>query len=380
MLRTSTIASHLRGARTFSGYSALLALTLPLVAQAKDLDFSLKLEPGVAIPLSEPQSRVYDVGGSQSVKALFGLTRYLDMGPAASFLLLPAAQQDAESGVAWGFGGGLRLKRPHDAKSFRGISPWLDADLLYVRTGDLNRPGFDMAIGASAPLDRSRRFWLGPFVRYFGVLEGSRANFDDRDAKILTLGISLEVGSGIRREEQAPYQAPPAVAQAIVREVRCPDRDADAVPDSVDRCPDVAGTSDSYGCPAYKKVVVREDKLELKEKIQFAWNAPTIEGESQAALDEVAQVLLDNKGFRVAIEGHSSAEGADEHNQTLSEQRANAVRDYLLAKGVPQDRLMSKGFSSSVPIDSNATTAGREANRRVEFVVHFHIVDKESAK
>jgi outer membrane protein OmpA-like peptidoglycan-associated protein len=97
-------------------------------------------------------------------------------------------------------------------------------------------------------------------------------------------------------------------------------------------------------------------------------------------LDEVAQALKDNKSFRVQIEGHSSSEGGDGHNQTLSEQRAEAVLDYLIGKGIPRERLVSKGFSSSVPIDSNATSAGREANRRVEFVVHFNILDQESAK
>jgi OOP family OmpA-OmpF porin len=93
-------------------------------------------------------------------------------------------------------------------------------------------------------------------------------------------------------------------------------------------------------------------------------------------LDEVVQALKDNTSFRVEVEGHTSSEGTDDHNQTLSEQRAQAVLDYLAAHGIAKDRLGSKGFSSSVPVDTNATSAGRENNRRVEFVVYFNIVNK----
>ncbi|MEO7889004.1 MAG: OmpA family protein [Vicinamibacterales bacterium] len=118
----------------------------------------------------------------------------------------------------------------------------------------------------------------------------------------------------------------------------------------------------------------------MKEKIQFAWDQPRLADESLPVLDEVAQALKDNKSFRVQIEGHSSSEGGDGHNQTLSEKRADAVLDYLVAKGIPRERLVSKGLSSSVPIETNDTPAGREANRRVEFVVHFNILEHESAK
>ena len=103
-----------------------------------------------------------------------------------------------------------------------------------------------------------------------------------------------------------------------------------------------------------------------------------IEKVSHPALDEVAKALQDNKAFRVEIEGHASSEGGDEHNQTLSEQRAQAVLDYLAGKGVARDRLKSKGFSSSRPLTSNVTETGRETNRRVEFVIFF-IVHKEGS-
>lgn len=342
--------------------------------------FALKLEPGVAFPLSHPQSSLFKVGGGETIKALWTLNRYLDVGPSATFITLPTEDSLRDFGTAWAFGGSLRFRRPHDVRArnvFYASSPWLDADALYVRTGGLNRAGFAFAAGISVPIGESRIFWLGPFVRYFQVMqEPERSGFDNRDAKILSLGVSLEVGTGVPRE-------PEPVAAAEVRTINketffCPDRDNDGVPDTVDHCPDVAGPPDNWGCPLYQKLVVKRDKLELKEKIYFAWDQAVLQDVSFPVLDEVVQALKDNKGFRVQVEGHTSSEGNDDHNQTLSEKRAEAVLDYLAAHGIGRERLLSTGFASSVPVDSNATIAGRENNRRVEFVVHFIILNDGS--
>ncbi len=247
-----------------TGAALLLLLAPPAQASdplpARPGEFALKLEPGVAFALTEPQSQRFGVGGGGTLKALWSLSEYWDVGPSATFIALPAEASQEESGTAWGFGGGLRLKRPHTTPgddALRAISPWVDADALYVRTGDLNRFGFDVAAGLSVPIGTSRAVWIGPFVRYFQILQPDRTGYDNRDAKILILGVSLEVGSGVRREGEP---------------VACPDRDRDGVCDDADRCPDVAGPTDNWGCPPYKKLVVKPDKLELKEKIYFAWD------------------------------------------------------------------------------------------------------------
>jgi len=348
----------------------------PMPAQVGD--FALKVEPGVALPLTDPQSDVFKVGGGQTVKALWTLNKYLDVGPSVSFMALPAENALGDFGTAWTFGGGLRVKRPHDVPdhdAFYAISPWADADALYVRTGGLNRAGFAVAAGLSVPIGEARAFWIGPFVRYLHIMQQpERTGFDNHDAKILSLGVSLEVGTGIQREREA-------VAAAEVRTIEtflCPDRDKDGIPDNVDRCPDVAGPMDNWGCPTYKKLVIKRDKLELKERIYFAWDQAVLQDVSFPVLDEVVQALKDNKGFRVQVEGHTSSEGSDDHNQTLSEKRAEAVLDYLVAHGIEKERLVPTGFASSVPVDTNATIAGRENNRRVEFVVHFIILNDGS--
>jgi outer membrane protein OmpA-like peptidoglycan-associated protein len=338
--------------------------------------FALRIEPGAAIPLSSPQARLFDVGGGQTVKAHWALSPYWDIGPSVAFLALPAADGVSEAGTAWTFGGGVRLKRPHHARddSFLAISPWVDVDALYVRTARLNRPGFAGAVGVAVPLGSDRTFWLGPFVRYLQILQGTPSGFDNRDARVLSIGLSLEVGARVERETRHVATTATPV-EAGVREVpACPDRDRDGVPDQVDRCPDVAGTTGAYGCKDYQKLVVKPDKLELKEKLYFAWDQATIQEESFPALDEVVQALKDNQQFRVQVEGHSSSDGSDDHNQSLSSRRADAVVDYLVARGIAKERLGSKGFASSAPRDTNATAAGRENNRRVEFVVYFTIL------
>jgi outer membrane protein OmpA-like peptidoglycan-associated protein len=118
------------------------------------------------------------------------------------------------------------------------------------------------------------------------------------------------------------------------------------------------------------RVKVTERKLELLEKVYFDTSRTSIKKTSLPLLDEVAQVLVANAGVKkVIVEGHTDAQGAPAKNQALSEGRAAAVRDYLVKKGIAPDRLESKGFGETRPIGDNKTPAGREANRRVEFVI-----------
>jgi outer membrane protein OmpA-like peptidoglycan-associated protein len=341
----------------------------PLPTQAGA--FTLKLQPGVSFPVAKPQSDLFDTGGSLAIKGLWAINRYWSIGPSLTYTALPTSGAGSDYGTAWAVGPSLVLARPRDLPDDRTqISPWLDADAQYVRTGHLNRPGFAVGAGVAMAIGKSRAFWLGPFVRYSQIVQGSRSGYDNGDAKIVTVGLSLDIGGGVKRPVERAAEVPTVVQAPVV----IADRDGDGVPDDVDRCPDVPGTLADHGCPPYQKLVVQPDKLELKEKISFEWNKAVLEPESFPALDEVAQALKDNKGFKVEVQGHASSEGTNDHNQDLSEKRAEAVVDYLVAHGVSKDRLASKGFSSSVPADTNTTQAGREKNRRVEFVVHFKIV------
>jgi outer membrane protein OmpA-like peptidoglycan-associated protein len=376
-------------ARDFPSPKRFLLLLFALLAcsfAARAIDLDLKLEPGAALSMTSPQTQRFELGGAATLKGLVGFEGgYVNLSAGLTFLGLPAETGFASTsvGTAWAPSAGLRiqlpresekmrLQKPHQRESFGGGKPWIDGDVLYVRTGGLDRFGFATAVGVSFPVGEARSFWLGPFVRYFQIVQGERAGFDNRDARTIVLGISLETGTRLERSSYAePVEKAPAVV--AVQPAR-PDRDGDGLADDVDACPDMPGPASNAGCPIYEKIIVKPDKLELKEKIQFAWNQAVIESVSYPALDEVAKALQDNKSFRVAIEGHASSEGSDDHNQSLSSRRAEAVLEYVANRGVSRDRLVSKGFSSSRPTESNATQSGREANRRVEFVVHFIIL------
>jgi outer membrane protein OmpA-like peptidoglycan-associated protein len=149
----------------------------------------------------------------------------------------------------------------------------------------------------------------------------------------------------------------------------CPDQDGDGVADPDDACPSVAGRPENKGCPTYKQVKVTEQKIEISQKIFFAFGTTKILPRSDPLLDEVAQALKDRAGICVRVEGHTDNKGNREQNMVLSEGRAAAVRDYLLVQGIDTARLSAKGYADTLPIDSNGTLEGRENNRRVEFVI-----------
>src|SRR5262249_43627986 len=89
---------------------------------------------------------------------------------------------------------------------------------------------------------------------------------------------------------------------------------------------------------------------------------------SKTLLDEVASQLQSHPEItKVQIEGHTDSTSTKKHNQTLSEQRAAAVKTYLVGKGVRGDRLVTKGFGETRPVGDNATEDGRFKNRRVDF-------------
>ncbi|MDQ1470492.1 MAG: hypothetical protein QOJ99_1972 [Bryobacterales bacterium] len=95
----------------------------------------------------------------------------------------------------------------------------------------------------------------------------------------------------------------------------------------------------------------------------------TLRSAAKEKLAKVSGILLAHPGLMLAIEGHTDSVGGDDYNQKLSEQRAEAVRDYLVSQGIQIDTVTAKGFGKTMPIASNDTSAGRQQNRRVELVV-----------
>jgi OOP family OmpA-OmpF porin len=130
-----------------------------------------------------------------------------------------------------------------------------------------------------------------------------------------------------------------------------------------------------------KQVKIRDNRIELGQKIQFALNKAEILPASFSLMDELAKTIKENPQVqKVSIEGHASNEGQAQHNLTLSKARAEAVRAYLVSKGVSADRLSSTGFGAAKPIASNDNEEGREKNRRVEFHITKQEVTKEKVE
>ncbi len=149
-----------------------------------------------------------------------------------------------------------------------------------------------------------------------------------------------------------------------------PDNDKDGYVDAQDKCPNEAGPSGGDGCPTrYTYIAVTADKIELKQTIFYQSNKAVIMSKSYPLLDEVAQVMKARPTMQIRIEGHTDSRGNRVTNTRLSQARADSVKAYLAGHGIASDRLEAKGFGPDQPIETNKTAAGREKNRRVEFVI-----------
>ncbi len=101
----------------------------------------------------------------------------------------------------------------------------------------------------------------------------------------------------------------------------------------------------------------------------FAVNSAALEEASRTELNQLVEFLTVNPGLRIEVSGHTDADGSAEHNQKLSEERANAVRDHLIGKGIPADRLVAKGHGASKPLAANDSDANKALNRRTDITV-----------
>ena len=163
-------------------------------------------------------------------------------------------------------------------------------------------------------------------------------------------------------------------AAGVVELAGCPkivDKDGDGINDDEDKCPDVPGVKEENGCPKkYKLIVVTAQKIELKQVIYFQTGKAVIERQSYEMLKEVADALKNAPSVKkVIIEGHTDNVGNRNLNVSLSQKRAEAVREFLVDEGVSSAKLEAKGYGPDKPIASNKTSTGKAKNRRVEFIL-----------
>jgi len=156
-----------------------------------------------------------------------------------------------------------------------------------------------------------------------------------------------------------PAKCPGTPAGVPVDADGCPlDSDHDGVPDYLDKCP---------GTPPGVKVDAKGCEVEaiVLKGVNFDFDSATLTPASEKVLDDVAALLKMRTGAPATIGGHTDGKGKHAYNLKLSQRRAAAVRDYLIAKGIAAGSLTATGYGDTQPIASNATEEGRAQNRRV---------------
>jgi outer membrane protein OmpA-like peptidoglycan-associated protein len=154
----------------------------------------------------------------------------------------------------------------------------------------------------------------------------------------------------------------------------CPlDSDGDGILDKDDKCPNQPetknGFEDSDGCPDELPKAVQKFTGVIGG-IEFDSDRDSIRKPSYKVLDEAAKILSEYPALRVEVTGHTDDTGAHDHNLALSQARAEAVKEYLVAHGVPSDRISTRGAGPDEPLVQGKTKQARQKNRRIE----FHIV------
>jgi len=177
--------------------------------------------------------------------------------------------------------------------------------------------------------------------------------------------------------DRCPNQ--PETANGYEDDDGCPDKapvddtDGDGYKDDVDRCPydaeDFDGVEDEDGCPD-KRVIVENNFIRITERLYFDTGKTTIQDRSMSLIEEIAQTIVDNPHLKkIRVEGHTDSVGSETSNLKLSQGRANSVSAALSKRGVDKGRLDAVGFGEIRPIETNKTKAGRQSNRRVEFII-----------
>jgi outer membrane protein OmpA-like peptidoglycan-associated protein len=115
---------------------------------------------------------------------------------------------------------------------------------------------------------------------------------------------------------------------------------------------------------------VRSDSLIVLGEVLFEVNSYKLKPDLLPELDSLVAFMQKNPSTKIEISGHTDATGNEAHNRRLSEDRADAVAEYVVDKGIETSRVTFNGYGSAKPIASNDTTGGRRKNRRVEILIH----------
>ena len=187
----------------------------------------------------------------------------------------------------------------------------------------------------------------------FGIYFGGKSD----KQRVIVVNVP-EVAADDEMETETSPLPESAFDTRIVETV--PDSDGDGVDDPFDRCPQTPRREivDSNGCAIFSG---------LLQGIQFKSDSAELTEKAETVLNGIADILDKYLTLKIKINAHTDNQGRRSYNQALSENRAKAVRQYLIELGIEPERMQAEGFGESQPIASNDDEKGRQTNRRVEF-------------
>jgi OmpA-OmpF porin, OOP family len=217
------------------------------------------------------------------------------------------------------------------------------------------------------------------FAKYQGcpIPDTDKDGINDEDDKCPTVpGVARYQGcpipdtdkDGINDEED---KCPTVFGVARYQGCPIPDTDGDGTNDEEDKCVTIPGPKENFGCPIITEEIKKKVDVAAKN-ILFVTGSAKLQTKSYKGLNEVAQIMKDNPGMSLAIDGHTDNVGTEEKNQILSDNRANSVKAYLVSKGIEESRITAQGHGEMEPIADNKTAAGRQQNRRSELKLSYY--------
>ncbi len=315
-----------------------------------DLDFEYFFTPhwSTELVLTYPQSQTVTVSGTA-----IGTFKHLPPVLTAKYDFLP--DHDFQPYV----GAGVNVTIISDVNlAVPGVG---ELKLNSTSVGPALQTGFDYKLRDHWYLNADVKwFKLGSDVDLAG---GTRVSTVHIDPFLFGIGIGYRFGG----HEQVALAAPPAPAPAPP-----PPPTVAAAPPPPPPCQAPAGFKVDENCRIIEQsVIVRA--------VDFEFNLSQLTAPAQQTLDEVASALLTQPELNVEIQGHTDSIGSAAYNLNLSQRRAEAVKAYLISKGVSASVLTAKGYGKAKPIASNDTAEGRAQNRRVAFEIrntpaHVNIV------
>jgi OmpA-OmpF porin, OOP family len=217
------------------------------------------------------------------------------------------------------------------------------------------------------------------FAKYQGcpIPDTDKDGINDEDDKCPTVpGVARYQGcpipdtdkDGINDEED---KCPTVFGVARYQGCPIPDTDGDGTNDEEDKCVTIPGPKENFGCPIITEEIKKKVDIAAKN-ILFVTGSAKLQTKSYKGLNDVVQIMKDNPGMSLAIDGHTDNVGTEEKNQILSDNRANSVKAYLVSKGIEEGRITAQGHGEMEPIADNKTAAGRQQNRRSELKLSYY--------